>query len=140
VAVHREGPHLPTALLLCGDATVPCAVVERTARDAGFEVVGTVRHWTEAVERAADLAVDVVIVDLALTGSVGVRVIPVLRSAAPSCDVIALSPLKEIDLALLEAGAAEVVQATDLRPLAAALLRIAAQRAQALSPSHALNP
>jgi DNA-binding NtrC family response regulator len=131
VAVSHEGLHPPTALLLCGDATVPCAVLEHTVEDAGFEVVSSVRHWTEAVERAADLAVDVVIVDLAQTGSVGVRVIPVLRSAAPSCEVIAVSPLKEIDLAVLEAGAAEVVQPTDLRPLTAALERIAVARHEA---------
>jgi DNA-binding NtrC family response regulator len=131
VAEPREGPHPPTALLLCGDATVPCAVLERTVGDAGFEVVSSVRHWAEAVERVADLAVDVVIVDLAQTGSVGVRVIPVLRSAAPSCQVIAVSPLKEIDLAVLEAGAAEVVQPTDLRPLTAALERIAVARREA---------
>jgi CheY-like chemotaxis protein len=128
VAVPTEASDLPTALLLCGDATVSCAVLERTAEDAGFEVVSTVRHWTEAVERVADLGVDVAIVDLAQAGSVGVRVIPVLRSAAPSCQVIALSPLKEIDLAALEAGAGDVVQPTDLRPLTAALDRIAAAR------------
>jgi DNA-binding response OmpR family regulator len=131
VAVPCEAPNPPTALLLCGDATVPCAVLERTVAAAGFEVVGTVRHWTEAVERVVDLTVDVVIVDLALTGSVGVRVIPVLRSAAPSCEVIALSPLKEIDLAVFDAGAVEVVQPTDLRPLVAALERIAARCEQA---------
>jgi DNA-binding NarL/FixJ family response regulator len=121
----------PTVLLLCAEATVPCAVLERTAADAGFEVVGKVRHWSEAVERVADLSVDVVVVDLALAGSVGVRLVTVLRSAAPSCEVIVVSPLRDIDLASLEAGAAEVVHPTDLRPLATALRGIAAARSHA---------
>lgn len=121
-------PHVPTALLLCGDASVPCEVLARTALDAGFEVVSRSRHWTDAVEAAADLAVDVAIVDLALAGTVGVRVVPVLRSAAPGCEVLVVSPLSDIDLSPLEAGAAEVVAPTDLRPLAAALRRIAAER------------
>jgi DNA-binding NarL/FixJ family response regulator len=94
-------------------------------------VVGKVRHWSEAVERVADLSVDVVVVDLALAGSVGVRLVTVLRSAAPSCEVIVVSPLRDIDLASLEAGAAEVVHPTDLRPLATALRGIAAARSHA---------
>jgi DNA-binding response OmpR family regulator len=122
-------PQPPTALLLCGEATVPCAVLERTVSDAGFEVVAKVHHWSEAVERVADLGVDVAIVDLALTGTVGVRVVSVLRSAAPTSEVIVLSPLRDVDLASLDAGATEVVYPTDLRPLTAALQRIATARA-----------
>jgi ActR/RegA family two-component response regulator len=129
--VSSQAPLLPTALLLCGDGTVSCAVLERTVVDAGFEVAAKVRHWSEAVQRVADLAVDVAVVDLALTGSVGVRVVPVLRSAAPSCEVIAISPLAQIDLAVLDAGAVVVVQPDDLRPLTTALRRIAAIRTHA---------
>jgi ActR/RegA family two-component response regulator len=125
VIATREVTYPPTALVLCADASVPCEVIERTLADAGFEVVARVRHWSEAVERVTELAVDVAVVDLALTGSVGVRVVPVLRSASPSSRVIAISPLEDIDLALLEAGAAEVVRPSDLRPLSAALRRIA---------------
>lgn len=134
MAVPREAPDPPTALLLGGDGTVPGAVLAHAVEAAGFEVVGMVGHWVEAVERVADLTVDVAVVDLALTGSVGVRLISVLRAAAPSCAVIALSPLEEIDLLVLEAGADEVVQPTDLRPLTAALERIAARRAHARRP------
>jgi DNA-binding response OmpR family regulator len=79
----------PAALLLCGEATVPCTVI-----------------------------------DLALTGSLGVRIVSVLRAAAPGCEIIAISPLENVDLAVLEAGAIEVVHPDDLRPLTAALKRI----------------
>jgi DNA-binding response OmpR family regulator len=129
--VFSDDGYAPTALLLCADATLPCAVLGRLVGDAGFEVVAAVRHWSDAVERAAHLGVDVVIVDLALTGTIGVRVIAVLRSAAPTSQIIALSPLRDVDLAVYEAGAVEVVHPTDLRPLSAALGRIAAARTNA---------
>jgi DNA-binding response OmpR family regulator len=127
-AVLADAQSAPTALLLCADATVSDAVLERTVTDAGYEVIGKVRHWSEAVERVAGSGVDVAILDLALTGTMGMRVISVLRSADPECQVIALSPLQEVGLATLEAGAVEVVQPTDLRPLTASLRRIAAAR------------
>jgi DNA-binding response OmpR family regulator len=110
-----------TALLLCGGSPVPCSTLERIVTDAGLTVVAKVRHWSEAVERVAETVVDVAIVDLALAGSVGVRLISVLRTASPTTQVIVLSPLEAVDLAALDAGAIEVVQPTDLRPLAAAL-------------------
>jgi DNA-binding NarL/FixJ family response regulator len=121
-----EASHGLTALLLCSEGTVPCPVLERCATDAGLEVIAQVGHWTEAVARVAELDVDVAVVDLSLAGSIGVRLIEVLRTADPACEVIALSPLEEIDLAALEAGALEVVQPSDLRPLTAALERLVA--------------
>jgi ActR/RegA family two-component response regulator len=118
----------PAALLLCGEATVPCAVLQRAITDAGFDVVCAVGRWSEAVERIAELSVEAAVIDLALTGSLGVRIVPVLRAAAPGCGIIAISPLENIDLAVLEAGAVEVVHPDDLRPLTAALKRIAHRR------------
>jgi DNA-binding NarL/FixJ family response regulator len=95
--------------------------------DAGVEVVAEAGHWTEAVARVADLDVDVAIVDLSLAGTLGVRLIEVVHTADPSCAVVAVSPFEEIDLAAFEAGAIEVVQPSDLRPLTAALRRLVAQ-------------
>ena len=115
----------PAALLLCGESTVPCTVLHRAITDAGFDVVCVVGRWSEAVERIAELSVEVAVIDLALTGSIGVRLVPVLRAAAPGCEIIAISPLENIDLTVLEAGAIEVVHPDDLRPLTAALKRIA---------------
>jgi ActR/RegA family two-component response regulator len=123
------GMDAPTALLLCGEGSVPGALLARTVTEAGFDVV-TTRRWSETVHRAVDLPVAVVVVDLALAGAVGVRLIPVLRAVAPSCEVIAISPLDPVDLASVEAGAAAVVQPSDLRPLTSALRRIAAVRAR----------
>jgi DNA-binding response OmpR family regulator len=112
---------VPRALLLCGDATVACATLRGLVEDAGFEVVAAVRRWSEAVERAVDTPADVAVVDLALAGTIGVRLLAVLRTAAPSTTLVAVSPLPDIDLVALEAGARAVVHPDDLRPVGATL-------------------
>lgn len=115
-----------TALLLCGDASVPCEVLLRTVTDMGVEVVAHDRRWPEAVQLAADLAPDVAIVDLAVAGSAGVRIVSVIRSALPGCEVVVVTPLPDLDAAAREAGALEVVRPEDLRPLTVALARLSA--------------
>jgi ActR/RegA family two-component response regulator len=113
-----------TALLLCGDASVPCEVLRRTVVDAGAEVVVHEHRWPEAVHLAANHAPDVAVVDLAVAGSAGVRIVPVLRAAVPGCEVVVVTPLSELDAAARELGALEVVRPHDLRPLTAALARL----------------
>jgi ActR/RegA family two-component response regulator len=117
-----------TALLLCGDASVPCDVLLRTVVAAGVEVVAHERRWSEAVHLAVDLAPDVAVVDLAVAGSAGVRVVSMLRSALPGCEVVVISPLPDLDAAVREAGAVQVVRPEDLRPLTAVLLRLVGGR------------
>lgn len=128
LAPPRPAVELPTALLLCGDASVPCDVLLRTTAATGFDVVAHERRWSEAVHLASDLAPDVAIVDLAVAGSAGVRSVSVLRSALPGCEVVVVSPLPELDAAAREAGAVEVVRPEDLRPLTAVLQRLAGDR------------
>jgi ActR/RegA family two-component response regulator len=123
--LHGE-PEPLNALLLCGDATVPCDALLRTVAAAGVEVVAHEHRWPEAVHLAADLAPDVAIVDLAVAGSAGVRIVSVLHSALPGCEVVVLSPLPELDAAARDAGACEVVRPNDLRPLTAELTRLSA--------------
>lgn len=106
-------------------------MLERLVIDAGFEVVVSVQHWAEAVQHVTDVTVDVVIVDLELAGTVGVRIIPILRAAAPSCEVIAISPLEGLNLVALEMGACEVVSSSDLRGVTAALRRVATAQTSA---------
>jgi NADPH:quinone reductase-like Zn-dependent oxidoreductase len=71
--------------------------------------------------------IDVVVVHLAATGSVGVRLIPALHAVCPECQVIVISPLGGIDPVLVELGAV-VVSPTDLRPLTAALKHVLESR------------
>jgi ActR/RegA family two-component response regulator len=128
-----EPPHAAaeqlTVLLLCGDATVSCDVLVRTAGATGAQVVAHEHRWADAVRRATDLNPDVAIVDLAVAGSVGVRIVPVIRSAVPGCEVVVVAPFPELGAAARRAGAYEVVRASDLRPLAAALVRLGATSA-----------
>lgn len=121
-------PNRPTALLLCDDDTGGCEVLRRTVEAAGFELIAMVKGWPKAVQRVADEGVDLVVVDIAQAGSLGLRLIEVLHLASPRCRVIVLDSLGDIQLAALEAGAFEVVAGDDLRPLTAALQRIATER------------
>lgn len=131
LATVRDLLPTPSALLLCGDGTVSRAALERAVADAGFEVAAVVSRWMAAVEWAVQFPVDAVVVDLALAGKLGVRLVATLRAAAPTTPVIVVTPLSAIDLVSIEAGAVEVVDPSDLRPLVHALLRIGAERTHA---------
>jgi CheY-like chemotaxis protein len=129
VAERRGGPAHRTVALLCDDVTVSCEVLASTVVSAGLEVVDELRSWPALVERVAEGDVDAVIVDLAMTGTVGARLVQVLRAAAPWCEVIVVAPIAELDLTALEAGVAAVVFPTDLRPLSSVLTKLAHRRA-----------
>jgi hypothetical protein len=61
-----------------------------------------------------------------VAGSAGLRIVSVLRSAVPGCEVVVVTPLPELDAPAREVGALEVVRPEDLRPLTAALARLSA--------------
>jgi DNA-binding NtrC family response regulator len=116
--------HEPPRVVLCEDDPVLRRWVARLAEDAGVEVVATTEHWARALEQIVEHEADAVVIDLATVGRVGVRLVRALRRLAPNCDVLVISPLRTIDLAVEEAGAAAVASPSDLRPLAAALLHL----------------
>lgn len=113
-----------SGLLLCGDATVRHSTLAQVLTEAGFEEPAVVARWADAVEQVAITSVDVVVVDLALVGALGLRVVTVMKAVAPACEVIIVSPLPHIDADALAAGAAAVVHPSDLRPLRVALRRL----------------
>jgi DNA-binding NarL/FixJ family response regulator len=57
----------------------------------GIEVVGEARNGIEAVELAARLQPDVVLLDLTMPGKDGLEALPELRVAAPEMRVVILS-------------------------------------------------
>ena len=78
------------------------------ALQEGFEIVGEAADGEEAVERAAELAPDVVLMDLVMPKLDGVSAMRKLRSGAPRAKVIVLTSFLDDDrlLPALEAGAA----------------------------------
>jgi DNA-binding NarL/FixJ family response regulator len=74
----------------------------------GFEVVGEAADGYEALELAHALQPDLVLLDLSMPGLDGLGVLPRLRAAAPSCEVVVLtaSGTEENLLAAIRGGAA----------------------------------
>ena len=87
----------------------------------GFEVVGVAHTGAEALARVAELAPDLVLLDLYLPDRFGLDVISDLRVAGHDCDVIVISAAKELEAVrgALQRGVADYV----LKPFGFADLR-----------------
>lgn len=115
----------PSAILLCDPSTMLAEVVRRTVTDAGFGIRSEATRWIDVIEQTARLGPDVVVVDLALAGHVGLQLTATLQAVAPACPVIVVLPLGVVDAIPEQEGVVAVVDPTDLRPLGRALRRIA---------------
>lgn len=73
----------------------------------------------------------VVLLDLALAGVAGLRIIPALRAVAPDCDIVLLSSFGSLRTAAIQAGAYDLVDPCDLRQLEHCLDRLRVERAAA---------
>src|SRR5438132_8608076 len=74
----------------------------------GFDVAGQASDGTEAIELAAELEPDVILLDLSMPGLDGLDALPRLREAAPECEVVVLTAdgTEENLLAAIRGGAA----------------------------------
>jgi two-component system, NarL family, nitrate/nitrite response regulator NarL len=59
--------------------------------DHGFEIVGEAGGGHEAIDRARELQPDVVLLDLSMPDLDGLSALPLLRTAAPDCEVVVLT-------------------------------------------------
>jgi two-component system, NarL family, nitrate/nitrite response regulator NarL len=57
----------------------------------GFDIVGEAGGGEEAIERARELQPDVVLLDLSMPDLDGLSALPLLRTAAPDCEVVVLT-------------------------------------------------
>ena len=88
---------------------------------SGFAVVAQLDRGIETLPAVADAHPDLVVVDVALVGTVGLRLFGMIKELAPGATVVALSPFATIDVHVLEAGADAVVSVDDLRGLQEAI-------------------
>src|SRR5438067_10551957 len=74
----------------------------------GFDVAGQASDGTEAIELAAELEPDVILLDLSMPGLDGLDALPRIREAAPECEVVVLtaSGTEENLLGAIRGGAA----------------------------------
>jgi DNA-binding NarL/FixJ family response regulator len=100
-----------TTVLVVDDHPLTRDALVRLLAANGFEVAGEAGGGEEAVERARELAPDVVLLDLAMPGLGGLAALPLLREAAPSAEVVVLTASEDEDslLGAIRAGAAGYV-------------------------------
>lgn len=109
----------PTPVLIVDDQapfrTIARQVVGLTP---GFEVVGEAETGEDAVRLAAELAPQVVLMDINLPGMNGIEATRQIVAAAPSTYVVLLSTYRESDLPAdaLSSGARRYVHKEDLEP------------------------
>src|SRR5919106_6720594 len=76
--------------------------------DPGLRVVGETGDAQVGIEEIAELQPNVVLLDLSMPGMDGLEALPLIRRAAPSCEVVVLtaSGTEENLLAAIRGGAA----------------------------------
>ncbi len=117
-------PPPPLRSLICvAEPAAQRAISVMMAR-CGFVPAAAVASGREARVAARRVQPKVIILDLALCGSAGVTIVPDLLADAPGCAIAVVSPFEALRPALLAAGALEVLDPSDLRPLEDCLRRL----------------
>ena len=124
--------------LVCDDEPASRRAVEAILAGCGFEVVASVGSAAEALVATELSSPDVVVLDLALAGDLGLRLIAALRFAQPGCAVVVLSSFTSLRRPALDAGAYDFVAdaGADLRELEACLRRLVDERARVALLDH----
>lgn len=112
--------------LVCDDDTTTSRALGAILARCGFEVVASVDSFGAALIEAGLSQPDVVVLELATAGDLGVRVVDALKSGFPDCAIVVLSPFETLRDLLLEAGAYAVVSnaGRDLREVERCLVRL----------------
>lgn len=103
----------------------------------GFEVVGEAGDGQEAIATAARLRPDLILLDLSMPGMNGLGALPLLREAAPECEVVVLTASGTEDnlLGAIRGGAAGYLLKSEAPERIAAFLRGVVRGEAALSGS-----
>jgi DNA-binding NarL/FixJ family response regulator len=78
-------------ILLVDDHPLTRSALAGLLAQHGFDVVGEAVDGSEAVDRASELAPDLILLDLSMPGMDGLTALPQLREAAPNCEVVVLT-------------------------------------------------
>ena len=122
-------------ILLVDDHPLTRSALAGLLRQHGFDVVGEASDGEEAIEAAARLAPDLILLDLSMPGLDGLSALPRLRAAAPDCEVVVLtaSGTEENLLGAIRGGAAGYLLKSEPPERIVDFLRGVAQGEAALS-------
>jgi CheY-like chemotaxis protein len=123
--------------IVCDDDPDARRAVSTLVSTCGFEVAAELDLAVSAVTVAEVVGPTVVLLDLSFPGLSSLKAIPLLREAAPGCEVVVCSAYETVRPAALRAGATEVVDKGDLHRLEQVLRKIAELRGV---PSEAAAP
>lgn len=126
---------MPVRVLVVDDHPLTREALASLLRTHGFEVAGQASDGAEAIDVAARVQPDLVLLDLSMPGVDGLAALPLLRAAAPGCEVVVLtaSGTEENLLAAIRAGAAGYLLKTEPPERIAAFLDGVANGEAALS-------
>jgi DNA-binding NarL/FixJ family response regulator len=122
-------------ILLVDDHPLTRSALAGLLTQHGFEVVGEASDGEEAIEAAARLEPDLILLDLSMPGLDGLGALPRLREAAPACEVVVLtaSGTEENLLGAIRGGAAGYLLKSEPPERIVEFLRGVAQGEAALS-------
>lgn len=124
-------------ILLVDDHPLTREALASLLEQHGFDVVGQASDGEEAIELAADLQPELVLLDLTMPGMDGLTALPQVRDAAPDCEVVVLtaSGTEENLLAAIRGGAAGYLLKSEAPERIVGFLRGVAHGEAALSGS-----
>jgi DNA-binding NarL/FixJ family response regulator len=122
-------------ILLVDDHPLTRSALAGLLTQHGFDVVGEASDGEEAIEAAARLEPDLILLDLSMPGLDGLSALPRLRAAAPACEVVVLtaSGTEENLLGAIRGGAAGYLLKSEPPERIVDFLRGVAQGEAALS-------
>ncbi|MGI8422179.1 MAG: response regulator [Gaiellaceae bacterium] len=124
-----------SSILIVDDHPLTRDALASLLEQHGFDVVGPAVDGEAAVEQAAALAPELVLLDISMPGVDGITALPRLRAAAPDCEVVVLtaSGTEENLLRAIRGGAAGYLLKSEPPERIVEFLRGVAQGEAALS-------
>ena len=128
---------MATRVLIVDDHPLTRDALSALLTQHEFGVVGLAADGEQAIAMARELQPDLILLDLSMPGIGGLEALPLLREAAPGCEVVMLtaSVAEENLLASIRAGAAGYLLKTEPPERIVEFLRGAAEGEAALSGS-----
>jgi two-component system, NarL family, nitrate/nitrite response regulator NarL len=128
---------MATRVLIVDDHPLTRDALSALLTQHDFSVVGVADDGEQAIATVRELQPDLILLDLSMPGMGGLEALPILREAAPDCEVVMLtaSVAEENLLASIRAGAAGYLLKTEPPERIVEFLRGAAKGEAALSGS-----